>query len=426
MSNQLLLKVTSGGFWYYKDKGIHIEGTNLGGFDLKFKSRPIFWLVKQISFTQEDQCLHLEVVDYNVKEVENWEGKEPKKHFSKIHFLELDWQKLEPLLSVYNASIKKRGPVINSEETSNSYATSIYQYNAINHHVLQSPVSNMNFEGSFSFPFEKITIHNGFISFQKSITEAKRTADFHIYNSHLLSEFDAVKSWFPKKLNTKTFTVQYKLTIEDGLLKEVIATSIQIDRIDENVIDSIKNASAKNLLKAPPIAMPDKTLFTADEVFDQFKGSELEGNIFKYSDEDLINILSEGSNIRNRKQLEYLSKMKHPKDLRLRFTLHPIFGYLFVAQGRTCNHFIWELLNSNATYMWSINKNESTLEQQLQKIDTIINSIRNSNRSSYLKKWRAGDTDFDITFAPIRHTDINSDLVDGFVKWKAELNERIV
>ncbi|MEY3249546.1 MAG: hypothetical protein RL742_1589, partial [Bacteroidota bacterium] len=129
---------------------------------------------------------------------------------------------------------------------------------------------------------------------------------------------------------------------------------------------------------------------------------------------------------RNRQQLIYLSGAKQSKNEKIRFTLAPNFGFLFLVEGEQYNHFVWELLNSHATYIWSIGKTRQDLKLQYQRIEQAINTIRNSSRSAYKNAYRQQQTDQDLAFNYLQHQHAESALVDGFPKWKHQLNALLV
>jgi hypothetical protein len=90
------------------------------------------------------------------------------------------------------------------------------------------------------------------------------------------------------------------------------------------------------------------------------------------------------------------------------------------------NHFVWELLNSHATYIWSIEKDEEEIDRQFTRIEASINSIRSFGRERYKQAYRSHHHDTQLVFSVIDHKRADSVFVDGFVTWKHKLNERLV
>ena len=130
--------------------------------------------------------------------------------------------------------------------------------------------------------------------------------------------------------------------------------------------------------------------------------------------------------MRNAKHLQYLSGAKHSERHMLKFTLKPIFGFLFFIEGERQNHFCWELLNSHATYLWSFSKVESEFQFQYARIEKTISLVRQIGRDEYKREFKNGNIDGDLIFSVINHPDVNSSFKDGFVEWKHRLKERLV
>jgi len=63
---------------------------------------------------------------------------------------------------------------------------------------------------------------------------------------------------------------------------------------------------------------------------------------------------------------------------------------------------------------------------QYRRVEEAINQVRNSGREAYKMAYRDSHIDQDLLFHAIKHDDVNSGLIEGFVKWKHRLNELIV
>ena len=107
--------------------------------------------------------------------------------------------------------------------------------------------------------------------------------DFKIKNDHILAEFDNIKFWFAKKLKTKKFKISAIITTTDGQFIEASASSSQINMITPDLIDSIKYERTIALTKPPKSKNPDKSLYTADDIFDLFETENKEWNVFNQS-----------------------------------------------------------------------------------------------------------------------------------------------
>jgi hypothetical protein len=98
--------------------------------------------------------------------------------------------------------------------------------------------------------------------------------------------------------------------------------------------------------------------------------------------------------------------------MKLRF-VHKPFSFIFLIQGDRNFHIVWETLDTEeATYVWHIDKNLQVLKMTLRKIEDIINVIKVQGKTAYLSST-------EDPFRRIYHD--YSEFVDGFVKWKGEL-----
>lgn len=106
----------------------------------------------------------------------------------------------------------------------------------------------------------------------------------------------------------------------------------------------------------------------------------------------------------------------------LRFTLSPQFGFLFHVEGEEMDHFIWELLNTHATYIWSMEKRGMALGKKFKLLEREINFIRDHGGKAFLNNEKSSE----FVFSKVNHEHSGSDLIDGFPKWKMRVNEKLV
>ena len=93
-----------------------------------------------------------------------------------------------------------------------------------------------------------------------------------------------------------------------------------------------------------------------------------------------------------------------------------------MTEGEEYNHFIWELRNSNATYVWSIEKSAEDIHGQYTRIEKTINTVKSLKRQQYKKDYKNGIVDSDLKFYSIDHEKISTDVEGGFARWKERLN----
>jgi hypothetical protein len=167
---------------------------------------------------------------------------------------------------------------------------------------------------------------------------------------------------------------------------------------------------------------PDKNLFTADEINPQINDFTNE-DYLNENELDIIQLILSQKDIRNKKQLQYLSGLKQNSTEKILFTLKPLFGFLFFIKGKNKNHFCWELLDSHATYVWSLDKLDSQ-KNQITRIEECIGLIKNIGRNNYKTNYSKNLIDSDILFNTINHAESNDK--NGFIDWKSRLNELLI
>jgi len=441
MLKELIIKVDNLDIYLSPNLSIPIQHTNIPIEHCKFRSyEDIFWKVELLEYNSENKCWKMKVVDYFANDIKNFDHQKSTREVERIAFEKFDWLKFEQHLSNYQKI--KLLDILNNHDVERFFKEEpiekVVRTNTIENLIEQdrsdtttfAPVEREplieNFKIKFTVYFSNAYFMLGYVSFSQNIKEVNEKVEFKIKNDYILPEFENIKAWFAKKLKTKKFTVIANITLVDWKVTEVTSSSPQIEMINAELVDSIKYQRTLSITKSPRVSDTDKSLFTAEELFGEMKTDDIEGNVFKQNEQDIISFLLENYKTRNRKQLEYLSGSKQSENTKLKFTLHPNFGFLFLIEGKENNHFVWELLNSHATYIWSVGKSEQDIELQSKRIEATINDIRYNGREQYKRAYKQNHHDSDLVFCVIEHDDITSNFVDGFVKWKHKLNEKII
>jgi hypothetical protein len=265
----------------------------------------------------------------------------------------------------------------------------------------------------FTVPFMQVEFHDGYVSFIAHIKQVDRRMFFRVANPYVKKEFETVKKWFKKKLEINSINVSANVLLHEDLPAAKNATSIEIQAINSDLIEKTKEYRTLFLTGKTPVK-PGKSLYTTDDIFAAIQ-SEEKGNAFDQSDTETVQILIKKNTVRSRKQLEYLSE-RHAAEVKLRFTLKPNFGFVFLLQNAGTNYFIWELLETHATYIWSVSEAEGNTEDQYKQVEYIISQINTNGRNAYRSNFKFGSTDGQFRFYSIDHTDDG-----GFKKWKTNL-----
>jgi hypothetical protein len=156
----------------------------------------------------------------------------------------------------------------------------------------------------------------------------------------------------------------------------------------------------------------DKSLFTMEEYFEQLAETNFKSNTFFRNEQDLLNDLLEIHQTKHYKHLRYLSSIHASHIMKLRFVLKP-FSFIFLIEGERNYHIIWETLDTReATYLWHVQKDLQELKRSLRKIEDIIHVIQVQGKTAYISSAEE-------PFRRIYHD--YSEVIDGFIKWKGEL-----
>ena len=427
-SKNVIIKISQKKIWFNETVSIAVEQSNLPVDEIKFgRVNEIYWLTEQVSFEKDNGLLEVKVQDYFLRDFSPFTAQNPKALIKSIRFRNLsDTASLKTALRYYSSGMNHLDQAMEEAFRELSDKPEPIPEKVRKKNIMfRSYQEKEKLEVAFDAWFKDAEFKLGYVAFDKNIPELKQMLRFKVDNDFLLPEFEFIKSYFVKALGTRKFDVKATIFLEHGKPVETSASSALIRKIDENLIDSIKNIRTAALFKPPFKVTVDKSLFTADEVFGEFGPGEA-GNVFSQSEEEMLRQILEKYKVRNRKQLEFLAGVKQAAGSRLKFTLNPYFGFLFTVEGEKMNHFIWELLNSHATYIWSLDKGDGAMARQYRRVEDAINQVRNSGRDTYKQAWRASHIDHDLVFHVIHHDDAGSAMIDGFVKWRHRLGEVMI
>lgn len=425
----IVINLSNIGIFYNDREYIEWRNTNFPPKEsFNFNEREkIYWEVEMIRFNKEQGELEVDVHDYNVSLNKNtFSNQAPRYPLKSIKFKNIKWHELQKVMNYY-IPLNFEG-LVNFEEQNETNASNELREKDYNRDLfdLDSEVDfgdekREKVKISFQHPLMKTKFKMGFVEVEKKIKEIGETITIVLSNSYIIPEFDHVKPYFSKILGKKKIKIHGYLEFDVNNRIVVNCHSDEINEIDENFIIGVKKLQLKKaIFTSNPISI-DKSLFTPEEYFSGIE-EEMLGNTLKKSDQDILKKILDLSEVRNKKQLIYLSGKLQSKHRRLRFTLSPKFGFLFSSEGEEMDHFLWELLNSHATYIWSIAKDSMSIEEKFKRLEREINFIRNNGRRAYLKNKEQSD----FIFNKINHENSEKGIVDGFPKWKMRINEKII
>ena len=259
----------------------------------------------------------------------------------------------------------------------------------------------------------KIAIENmdfgyGNVSFEYTDKESNQRFSFDIENEEFRPEFEVLKPYFIKVLKLKSVTINIYAEIENGVILSQLATSIDIETINKEIIESVK-FQFLNKSFIGQISTSKQNILTADE---------LPKNKNVYADaESILEDLLKVKQYKHSQHIQFLADKHERNVMKLRFVLQP-FSFVFLIAGEQNYHIILETLDTEeATYIWHTDKSKSALIDTIKQIDKELNIIRERGRQAYLETNPQN-------FSRIVHD--YSDDNRGFVIWKGLLDERMI
>ncbi|WP_430907465.1 hypothetical protein [Maribacter sp. 2-571] len=256
-------------------------------------------------------------------------------------------------------------------------------------------------------PIEQLDFRFGTIAFVHISSMSTDGLEFEIENDYIRPEFEVLKPYFAKVLDSKTVEIQISAEFDNGILVAQLATSNDLERIKREVLESVrfKFVEKRFFIKKANTEDEPNTIKEEDEV----------QRLYPSEHELLEDILSK-KDVRHFRQLRYLADNHARSILKLRFVLHP-FSFVFLLVGNHQFHVVLETLDTEeATYIWHFDKNSSTLKENLSSVDLALNIIRNHGRQAYLESQP-------INFSRIIHD--YSDDKKGFIQWRDILEEQL-
>ena len=412
-----IIKISNDGIYFNQDEYLKLSRTNFPN-SLIFKSRfDIIWEIELINFDFKSKKLTARINNYNVDSEKFLTTNPLKNSINFVDFKEIDWDKFERLLSSYQKS--EMVGLLSKESTAKLYLS--YPPKSQNRHsksdfdeAIQKEVSH---NISFNHLIEKSSFKDGFIEVSHTLKILQKSISFKIYNNCIIPQFDFIKSYFEKLLKTKYFKIKATITISGNEVISKSASSNEIDQINQDAVNLVKIKNSLDVVTIERKNERKKIILNLNELLTSINKSG-NSNIFEITEEDLVSILVNNSEIRNKSQIDFLVKTYGSSKFKISFTPKPYFGFMFYIDAKKLNYICWELLDSHATYLWALNKEDgfSLLTEKVEEsINYIYNEGRNSYKSNYSKEL------VNLIFHTISHNKIENDEKLGFKIWKNKL-----
>jgi len=300
-----------------------------------------------------------------------------------------------------------------------SYLERLFQkrnlyYKKLDQHNLTSPVDESEIvsgqiKEKIEVPIEQLEFRFGSIAFKHIVADFNgKEVEFEIENLNVRPEFTVLKPYFIRFLKSTSVLVNIRATFQHNRLVFKSASSSDLDKINREVIESVKfRFLNKEIIKGIPAG--EENLLDAVQV--QGAGEQL----IYTNEDDLLESILALKQYKHHRHLRYLSQKHERTILKLRFVLEP-FSFVFLLSGNNQYHLVWETLDTEeATYIWHIEKSAYELERSIKQIDGLLGQIRTKGRQQYLETNPEH-------FSRIVH-DYSDD--KGFIIWKDQLEEKL-
>ena len=266
-------------------------------------------------------------------------------------------------------------------------------------------------EKKIKIPIEELEFRYGVIAFKYETPELNIELDFEVENLEIRPEFDVLKPYFVKLLKTKNVSINIYAEFENDKLVSQLATSNDLEKINREIIDSVKFRFVSNFIGNS--SGKGKSIIDLKELQSDGNG---QASIYN-SEEELLEDILKSKKVKHYQQLRHLAQKHDGSTLRIRFVLNP-FSFVFLLKGSEQFHIVLETLDTEeATYLWHFEKEKRQLPDHWKQVEEHLNIIRNKGREEFLKSQPQN-------FSRIIHD--YSDERKGFVLWKDLLEERLV
>lgn len=390
-----IVKFSQGRIWFNPNTSIPISDSNLPLQNCTVTDRPFYWEITPLGFQKENGTLKVAITNYEPANQQNWKGVAPKSPISFIAFSNLSWEGLSIYLSSYNQNAKAN--MLHSAESK--------ELSPLHEATLQVKVRLSDLE-----------FHQGYVSFSKEFRWSEQLQTIRIENKHIFPEIKYLLPYVAKLLKKKTINAVLKVGRKDGQTQYIKCSSDEISQLNESSLRVIRIScledARKRLFQAEGNNIFDPSLDSIDDL--------LMGNIDSF-EKDLLLALIEKGEVRNAQQLQHLSTLL-PEDEKLYLTIDPQFGFVFKIIGEEMTHFVWELADSHATYIWTFPEITSS-SKQLNILKHEFSMLATHGRSYYKESFENKD---DLYLRVVKHATQSNPMVDQFYQWRMKVERLLI
>ncbi|WP_116124735.1 hypothetical protein [Lewinella sp. IMCC34183] len=415
----IVLRPTNERLYLTDELALPWTATNLGAGNFRFRTRePVYWEAEMIGYDRTSETLAVRIVDYAAHAGQYQPTRPARSAVRTVTFAPLDREQFCAQLTYYRAGELPLSvpdpPIITAADPPDPPATDTLQGPPTGPDPEAAPPRS--FPLTFAVPITELTIGDGYAEgYYREWLGALR---YRIPNPYLRREFHPIRGFFARQLRRKTVDVTAQLTFDAAGEPEILlARSAQLGRIDDRFLEVLRARSLQDLLRPDET---DRRLFTPEELLANYAADDPARMLLPPPGAELLEEILRTRDVRNAAQLAHLASRQEAGQ-KLRFVLSPRFGFLFFVRGAGMHHFLLELLDSHATYVWSFPRVEGTLADHLERVTAEVQHLNAVGRSSYRRTHT-----FPYPFWTVRHDSIGSEFVDGFPRWRARVEEGLI
>lgn len=425
MEKTLIISLNSSHIFFNHRECIPRSQSNLPGVALTFKTEEIFWQIELLAFYKETGILKVKVLDYNVVHPAAMYLQLNSKYLIKdLVFEKLDWHELQPLTYKYDLDMLRpylvhappsfrmerpvKKPIVTPSTTppppSPPRAATVAQ-----------PVKK-KFHVEEKVEFKDLRFADGLVAFD--IQPFHTTYTVELKNDFLQESFNFCKEWFIKKFKKSWVQVSVTGYLIDEKLGDYTVTSENLSSINDTMILAIREAVLKDFVRKAMAKQTGKRVHGVADIQDQSALKDLRTRTSHLTEKELEILMTTilARNARNEKQIDFLAKHPSVQMSHFKFTRPPRKGLIFGFEGGMFTHFVWELLQSNATYVWSFPTNKHTPNEMHEFLEQYIALITDEGRFEW-RKSASFQLQENHLFTPVNHIHQNTHLNEGLPLW---------
>jgi hypothetical protein len=281
-------------------------------------------------YDRQAALLTVRVVDYEVAPGEAeaaWQEQTAKQAVQAIEFEGLRWEALIPCLAYYDQEAKR---IIAAQQEA-------------------APAENgPTIRLQHKVRLAELECGTGWFAYEKAVRWTDVPLRVQVSNPHAIAQLNYVKPFLARQIGKRTVVVNLELQRQDGILVVTSAQSTDLQKIGADILVVLRGWQIDQLQRQAKPEWSDNNLLPDIKDIDI---ADL-GNVDSLERDLLYYFLGE-ADVRNARQLQYLADLM-ADTYPLMLTVQPQVGFVFVVIGQEMTHCIWELIDSHATYIWSM------------------------------------------------------------------------